>query len=98
MERLFFGSWIAIVGEETMAESLAWKSDTSSAPSAMASICIECTGPIISLPKKVSVANFEYLFIYLAKKDQKNTKETKTRKLEGTISATKAFFLKRRNR
>uniref|UniRef100_M1A3L3 E2F4,5 n=1 Tax=Solanum tuberosum TaxID=4113 RepID=M1A3L3_SOLTU len=33
-----------------------------------------------------------------AKKDQKNTKETKTRKLEGTISATKAFFLKRRNR
>ncbi|KAH0655218.1 hypothetical protein KY285_030100 [Solanum tuberosum] len=68
-----------------MAESLAWKSDTSSAPSAMASICIEHTGPIISLPKK-------------AKKDQKNKKETKTRKLEGTISATKAFFLKRRNR
>uniref|UniRef100_M1A3L2 E2F4,5 n=1 Tax=Solanum tuberosum TaxID=4113 RepID=M1A3L2_SOLTU len=49
-----------------MAESLAWKSDASSAPSAMASICIEHTGPIISLPKKVSVANFEYLFIYLA--------------------------------
>ncbi|KAG5594786.1 hypothetical protein H5410_036018 [Solanum commersonii] len=68
-----------------MAESLAWRSDTSSAPLVMASICIERTGPIISLPKK-------------AKKDQKNTKETKTRKLEGTISATKAFFLKRRNR
>ncbi|KAG5576012.1 hypothetical protein H5410_056146 [Solanum commersonii] len=63
------GFWIAIVGEETMASvsigitSLigvyVWKSDTSSTPSVMSSMCIEllcaCVGPIISLSKKASI-------------------------------------------